>query len=273
MTTIGVGIKPHKHRATIAVSQTGFTVPELIIVMVLTLLFSSLVLSFAFDFWGTATDLQNSSETLVTRQNIGDRLRGQLNVASTLLNQNSIADTNANVSDPSDVSGTAWLNMHAVPETVATPVAGQYAPILYYAAPALNASKNFIMRGVEPEQNEFVLYLDGAQKKLMLRTLANPASGNVARTSCPASVANASCPVDRTLADDVVSVGKKYFSKSGNTINWNDVIDPDTGASIGPDYPDVEVVELTITLRKRAVIHGRADSLSSTTVRVALRNG
>lgn len=262
-----------KQKTLLDASQKGFTVPELIVVMVLTLLFSTMVLSFAFDFWGTATDLQNSSETLVTRQNIGDRLRSRLNVASTLLNQNSIVDANANVADPSDVSGTHWLTLHAVPETVATPANGQFVPVLYYAAPTLDASKKYIMRGVEPEQDEFVMYLDGSQKKLMLRTLANAVSGNALRSSCPAGAASATCPADRTLAEDVVLVSKKYFSKSGNTINWNDVLDPETGASIGPDYADVEVVELTLSLRKRAVIHGQADSVSNTTVRVALRNG
>ncbi len=254
-------------------SQNGFTVPELIVVMVLTLLFSTMVLSFAFDFWGTATDLQNSSETLVTRQNLGDRLRGRLNVASTLLNQNSIADAQANVSDPSDVSGTHWLILHAVPETVPMPAAANFTPILYYAAPTVDSSKNFIMRGVEPHQDEFVMYLDGSTKKLMIRTLANDVSGNVLKTTCPASVASSTCPADSTIAEDVLSVSKKYFSKSGNPINWNDVKDPDTGESIGPDYADVEVVELTVTLFKRAVVHGQADSRSNTTVRVALRNG
>ncbi len=253
--------------------QKGFTVPELIVVMVMTLIFSTIVLSFAFDFWGNATDLQNSSETLVNRQNLGDRLRARLNLASTLLNQNSITDSHANVSDPSDVSGTHWLTKHAVPGALTMPAAGSFSPVMYYAAPTVDAAKNFIMRGVEPDQDEFVIYLDGTQKKLMLRTLANPVSGNALRTSCPSNVATTTCPADRTLAEDVISVATRYFSKSGNSINWNDVKDPDTGASIGPDYPDVEVVELTITLKKRAVIHGQADSISNTTVRVALRNG
>lgn len=263
----------HDSRASKSLSQQGFTVPELIVVMVLTLLFSTMVLSFAFDFWGTATDLQNSSETLVTRQNLGDRLRGRLNVASTLLNQNSIVDPNANVSDPGDSTGTHWLILHAIPETVPMPAAGSFTPILYYAAPTLDASKNFIMRGVEPHQDEFVMYLDGSTKKLMVRTLANDVSGNALTTSCPVSIATNVCPADSTLGEDVVSVSKKYFSKSGNAINWNDVKDPDTGESIGPDYPDVEVVELTVTLFKRAVIRGQPDNTSSTTVRVALRNG
>ncbi len=254
-------------------SNGGFTVPELVVVMVLTLVFSTLVLSFAFDFWGVATNLQNSSETLVTRQNLGDNLRNRLNVATTLLNQTSIADVNANVSDASDVTGTHWVLLHAVPTTLSMPTKGSYAPILYYEAPAIDANKNFLMRGVQPAQNEFVMYLDGTAKALMLRSLANDVSENSLSTSCPPSVVTSLCPVDKTLASDVLSVSTKYFSKSGNTIDWNQVKDPITGESIGPDFPDVEVIELTIVLKKRAVIHGEADSISKTTIRVALRNG
>ena len=249
-------------------NQAGFTVPELIVVMTLTLLFSTMVMSFAFDYWGITASLQNSNDTLVTRQNLGDTLRNRINVASNLLNQNSIIDPNA----PESSSG-EWPMLHAVPLTVLTPTPGQIKPILYYEAPVLDATKNFVMRGTSPHQNNFMLYLDGTTKQLLLRTLANEVTENVTKTTCPSSHIVAGCGADRVMADDVVSVSTKYFSKSGNALNHNDVIDPETGVAIGPDFPDVEVVELTINLKKRATIRGTADSSSQTTIRVALRNG
>ncbi|MGB4966801.1 MAG: hypothetical protein WBO35_01215 [Candidatus Saccharimonadales bacterium] len=250
--------------------------PELIVVMMLTVFFTGMVMSFAFDYWGQAGVLQNSSDTLVSRQNLGDSIRNRLNVASTLLNQNSIPDPHAMASDPSDLSGTHWISMHAVPEKIMTPASGQITPVLYYAAPVINASKQFVMRGANPYQNEFLLYIDGTKKALMLRSLANNesgASGNTLRTSCPSSAASASCPSDGVLSEDVYAISKRFFSKSGNPIDWNAVKDPETGQPIGPDYPDVEVVELTVFLKKRATIKGTADSISHTTIRVALRNG
>ena len=216
--------------------------------------------------------MQNSSDTLVTRQNLGDSLRNRLNVATTLLNQNSIPDVNTMAADPLEVSGSFWQVLHAVPDTIAMPAKGTYAPVLYYEAPVLDTNKNFVMRGVSPYQDEFVLYLDGTTKQLKLRTLANPeASGNRLATTCPQ--ASGGCAADAVLADDISAVTLKYFSKSGNIINRNDVLDPEKGLPIGPDFPDVEVVELTITLKKRAVIKGTATSESNTNIRVALRNG
>lgn len=252
----------------ISSSQKGFTVPELIVVMTLTLLFTTMIFSFAFDYWGNTASLQSSNDTLVSRQNLGDTLRNRLNVASSLLNQNSIVD----IYSPDTATG-QWPIIHAVPSEIMMPAPGQIAPVMYYEAPVLDYTKNFVMRGAAPHQNEFILYLDGSKKQLMLRVLANDVAGNAMKTTCPANHADDSCQADRILAEDVISVSTKYFSKSGNVLNHNDVIDPETGDSIGPDFPDVEVVELTINLKKRAVIHGTADSTSQTTVRVALRNG
>ena len=56
-------------------------------------------------------------------------------------------------------------------------------------------------------------------------------------------------------------------------IDWTSITDPLTGAYIGPDFPSVEVVELTINLGRKAVIKGAQDTSNQTIVRVALRNG
>jgi len=254
-------------------NQAGFTVPELIVVMVLTLLFSSMVISFALDFWGSTTRLQNSSENLVTRQNLGDTLRDQLNPVTSLLNQNSIPDSHASVSDPTDITGSHWLVLHVIPDTTSMPSSG-ITPLLYYAAPSLDMSKNIIMNGTAPLTDDFVLYLNASDKSLRLRTLANPnASGNRLKTSCPIPNASPSCPPDRILAQDVTKVSKRYFSRSGNLLDWNAVKDPDTGASIGPDFSSVEVIEMTIHFHKKAIIKGSGDSITNTVIRVAFRNG
>lgn len=254
--------------------QAGLTVIELIVVMTLTLIFSGMVISFALDYWGASTSLQNDSETFVTRQNLGDILRDRLNSAANLINQNGIPDANTHVSDPADPSGSYWTPIHAVPRDIVLPAIGQFAPVLYYNGPSVTTSKTQIMNGTQPYYDEFILYLDGSQKTLMLRNLANPgASGNRYRTTCPASAATSTCPKDRIVATDVTSVSLRYFSRSGNVIDWTSIIDPITGAYIGPDYPSVEVVELTINLGREAIINGAQDTSNQTIVRVALRNG
>jgi hypothetical protein len=252
----------------------GFTLVELTVVMMLTLAFSGIVLNFAIDFWGNTTSLQNDSETFVTRQDAGDRLRDILNVASQLNTQNGIPDANTNNVDPADLTGTYWQIQHAIPGNTPLPAAGSTTPLVYFSAPSVDESKNFIMNGVQPYQDEFVLYLDGTTKRLMLRSLANPgASGNRVTTSCPPAVATAACPADRRIAIDVESVDMRFFSRSGNLLDWTSVTDPITGNYIGPDYPVVEVIELTINLERKAIVKGAADSRNQTIVRVALRNG
>lgn len=252
----------------------GFTIVELIVVMVLTVAFSALVLTFMIDFWRSVASLENDSETLVTRQNAGDRLRDTLNAASQLVTQNSITDAHANVPDPSDVSGTHWLIIHAVPSSITMPASGSYTPVFYFTAPSVNSSKSFIMNGSQPYYDEFVLYLNGSTKQLLLRTLVNPsASGDRLTTSCPSSAASASCPADTVIGSDITSINTRYFSRSGNTIDYTSITDPSTGAYIGPDFPAVEVVELTLHLKRTSVVHNGADTINQTIVRVALRNG
>lgn len=262
--------KPRKQPA----NQQGFTVVELIVVIILSVLFSGLVLGFFIDFWRSTSTLENDTETFVTRQNAGDKLRELLNTASGLISQNSIADAHADNPDPGDASGTHWELLHAVPTTVGLPANGQTTPLFYFKAPSVDSSKNFIMNGEQPYQDEFILYLDGTAKELLVRTLANPNAPNDRLvTTCPSSQASASCPADQIIAGDISSVDLRYFSRSGNTIDYTSVTDPNTGAYDGPDFPAVEVVELTLHLNRKSVIHGGFDTQNETIVRVALRNG
>jgi type II secretory pathway pseudopilin PulG len=260
--------KKHKrHRS------AGFTLVELVVAMTLSLAVSGLVLGFFIDFWRSISALENDSETFVTRQNAGDKLRDALNPATNLINQNSLADANAGNPDPSDVSGTHWVLNHAVPATVTMPANGT-TPLFYFSAPSIDSSRNLIMNGSQPYLDEYVLYINGSTKKLLLRTLKNTAaSGNRAKTTCPAAIASTSCPADLTIAAEVSSVSVRYFSRSGNTIDYTSITDPTTGAYIGPDFSAVEVVELTVRLQRKATVKGGFDTKNETTIRVALRNG
>lgn len=253
-------------------NQRGFTIPELLIMMIVTAILTTLVITFALNFWSSTATLENDSTTLATRLNVGDALREQLNAAIGLINQNSIVDSNAEVVDPVAGSG-YWLTLHAVPETITMPSSG-YAALMYFNAPSVTTSKNFIMNGAQPYQDEFVLYLDGSTKQLKLRTLVNPgATGDELKTSCPAPLATTSCPADRVLADSITSIDTVYYSRSGNIINYQSITDPLTGNYIGPDFPSVEVVQLTIHLYQKSTLGGGTNTSNEVIVRVAFRNG
>lgn len=256
-----------------AANEQGFTLVELVVYMTLTVMFTLLVFSFMFDFWGSAATLENDSETFVTRQDAGDSLRDRLNAAAHLVSQNSIADSNREVNEPTDTTGTFWQIIHAQPKTITMPAGGSYASVIYYEAPSVDTSKNYIMNGSQPYEDEFVLYLNGSTKQLLLRTLVNPsATGDRLKTSCPAASATSTCPADVIIASDITSVSTRYFSRSGNTIDYTSVTDPTTGLPVGPDFPSVEVVELTLNLGRKSTIGGAQSTANETIVRVALRN-
>ena len=64
----------------------------------------------------------------------------------------------------------------------------------------------------------------------------------------------------------------RYFSRSGNTIDYHSVTDSLTGEYIGPDFPVVEVVEFKIKLYKKSRLQGGQDTSNETVIRVALRS-
>jgi hypothetical protein len=255
-------------------NQSGFTIPELISVMVVTLMFTSLIMYFALQSWGATETLKSDLQVFTGRLTAGDRLRDSLNSASGLIIQNGLPDTHTLNPDPGNGTGNYWTPLHAVPGSTAVGNSGTTTPLIYYTQPAINSSKDLIMNGVNPYLNEFVLYLNGTTKQLMLRTLANPsASGNSAKTSCPKALASSSCPADLIIAENVSSISMRYFSRSGNTLDYTSIVDPLTGSYIGPDFPAVEVVEFNMQSFKKSVLHGGQDTTNQTIVRVALRNG
>lgn len=260
-------------------SQAGFTIPELLIMMIVTSILTVLVITFAMNYWGAAARLQNSSTTLVSRLNAGDALRDSLNVASGLISENSLPDSNAGYTDPTD-GPNYWLKLHAIPKNIPMPAAG-ITPVFYFQAPSTDTSRNFIMNGTQAYQDEFVLYLDGSSKTLKVRNLINSsAPGDRLKTSCPPAVASDTCPADRIFSENVSSVDVRYFSRSGNTIDYTSVVEKDINGNpvvptvyIGPDFQSVEVVELTIHLYQKSTVGGAANTANETIVRVALRNG
>lgn len=255
--------------------EAGFTLPELVSVMVVSLLFSGLIIYFAFDYWRATATLDNDSQTLVGRLNAGDKLRDNLNAASNLVTQNSIPDSHTNNPDPAIASNYYWVPLHAVPGNTPVGASGTTTPLIYFQQPAIDGSKNFILNGSQPYLNEFVLYMDGTTKRLLLRTLANPSAvNNAAVTSCPPAVATASCPADKIIGEDVASIDMRYFSRSGNTIDYTSIVDTTVtpNAYIGPDFPSVEVVELNFHTSRKSRLGGGTDTSSQTVIRVALRN-
>lgn len=253
--------------------EDGFTIPELLSTMVVTALFTTLILFFGFSYWRYGALLEADLDTLVTRLNAGDFLRESLSSSSGAIIQNGLPDSNTNNPDPAIPSNLYWIPLHAIPGNKPVGASGTTTPLLYYKRHSVNTSGALIMNGTQPYEDEYILYLDGSSKQMRLRALANPsAPSNRLQTSCPPAVATPSCPADKTIAVDLASVDIRFFSKSGNLIDYTSVIDPGTGLYAGPDCPTVEVVEFTLNITKKPFLQTTNATSSSTIIRIAMRN-
>lgn len=251
--------------------ESGFTLIELLIVMVMTAFFTSLIMFFTFSYWRYGYSIAADLDTFVTRLNAGDVLREVVGTSTGFITQNSIADPRAN--NPESVGSGYWTVQHAIPGNTPVGATGTTTPLLYFRRFSLTTTGAYILNGAQPYEDEYVLYLNGTTKQLLLRSIANPsATGNRLKSSCPKAVASSSCPEDKIVADNIVSVDKRFFSRSGNLVDWTSVYDATTSTYVGPDYSVVEVLELTLNISKKAVFQTANTTQSSTIIRIALRN-
>lgn len=254
-------------------NQGGFTLPELIVVLFVSSLFTGLLMFFMISYWRYGLLLESDLDTLTTRLNAGDYLRENINSASGLIIQNSLQDSNPIVPDTSISPIKYWLPIHSIPGTTSIGSASTKTSLIYFKRPSINTSGAIVMNGTQPYEDEYILYLDGGTKSLMSRTLANPnAVGNRLKTSCPSAIATNSCPADKTVATDLSSVEMRYFSKTGNIIDYTSSYDSSNNTYTGPDFPVVEVVEFKLNLSKKPAFQTSNATLNNTVIRVALRN-
>lgn len=253
--------------------QKGFTVPELIIVAVLTAVLSSLLLMITINFWQMGYKTQADSEAFVERLNASDYFREVLGTASGLINQNSIPDTTvpASVQDAGE-GPQYWQLIHAEPGLKGSSTT--ITPLIYFRRPSMDASKNLIMNGLYPYEDEYIVYHDGPNQQLKVRTLANSAApGNSTQTTC--TTETPTCRADRILINHITSVELIYFSRSGNLIDYTPSppsYDTDGNLVNGPDFPAVEVVELKLRIQRGSAFNSTTSTRSATIIRIALRN-
>lgn len=253
--------------------QAGVTLVELLVVISVSFGLMTVITGFALNFWGNTVTLSGNQSSLVSRFNVSTYLNKMVGQSTGFINQNDIPDNNTGAPDPAIVSGKYWVPIHAVPTTIIMGAAGTTTPLLYFRKPSVNSSKNIVMNGAIAYEDNLILYLDGTTKQMRVRTLSNSgARANQTLTSCPPSMASSTCPADAVVSDDVSAVALRYFSRSDNTIDYTSITDPLTLNYIGPDYPSVEIMELTVKYFKKAQLHNAVSTITQTVVRVALRN-
>ncbi|HSX43779.1 MAG TPA: hypothetical protein VLF87_03765 [Patescibacteria group bacterium] len=251
--------------------ESGFTLVELISVIAASALFVALILDFGINYWRYSSLLESDLDTFVSRLDTQDVVRDSIGTTTGLINQNSIPDTHANNPDPT-AGANYWVTEHAVPGNFSA-ASNTTTPLVYYRRVSVTSSNSLAMNGTQPYEDEFVMYIDGSKKQLLLRTLANPnVTNNKVRTSCPPASATSTCPADKVLMDSLASIDVTYYSRSGNTLNWQSVYNTSTNTYIGPDFPLVEAVQYTFHIQKKTLFQKSTSTINDTVVRIALRN-
>ncbi len=266
-------------------NTAGFTLPELIVVMVLTVLLSGLLFQFALGYSRYAGLMQANSIALVERLTASDYLRENLGMASILVSQTSIDDPNARVPDTSNPQ--YWkiiqpLGSYPGLTDITLGNSTSVTPIVYFDKHSRDSNGAHIKNGLLFYDDEYVLYHDGPRQELRVRTLKNAAApDNRAVTSCNPGSGTPTCPEDKLLISNIASVKLRYFSKAGNLIDIRSI--DEFGASPcaatspyascrGGDFSVVEVVEITLNLVKKPTGDSQGTTQSATVIRVALRN-
>lgn len=164
-------------------NQAGFTIVELTTTIVLMAIVSISFLAVFTNFLVASSRTNATIEMTSDSQNLLRVMVEELRYGAGVRQTNSISDPNA----PAGGWNTDNTNF-----------------VIITAVPALDSSNNYIIDSATgyPYENEFVYYKSGTI--LYKRTLANPAAtGNKLKTSCPTSIATASCPADRQLVGNI----------------------------------------------------------------------
>lgn len=220
-----------KHR------QAGFTIPELLVALIVTAILSTVVVNYMID------NLRSSSiET--SRQNLlGDAYSGLDRVGT-------------DVQLSSEADGTnRWDDSHAPGAPTNLQSWASDASTVVLAISAVDTSGKVIfddpLNYVTAKDNHvyFVSY-----RTLYRRIIAAPVNGNAAKTTCPQANSSPSCPADAVVMRNVSAFSVKYIDAS------NVEVDPS----------EARAVELTIQLSNNT--YGTNISASYKT-RMVFRNG
>lgn len=217
--------------------EAGFTLTELIVVMVVGTLVATVVLSVNLFFF--ADIMKSSLETQLTleAQNINNVVVEDLRLAESILDT---VDT-VNLNDPSEPAG-GWNTSD--PDH-----------ILIVSELAVDENGEFILddeNGVLFKNN--LIYF-AEDQILYKRILTNPlAVDNIALQTCPESLATVSCPADKVISENFNDMTFNFFDLNGDSTTV---------------VPDARSINIIIDVERSA--YGRSASAKND-IRVTLRN-
>ena len=192
--------------------ESGLTIVELSIALVITAVLATLVVGFSVDKLEQST-IQNTRYQLLTDAQTGlDTIANDVRIANAADDNNRYQDPYAPGAPGNELSWASGSNT------------------LVLAVAAKDNSGNIIFEDAHDyvsAKNNVIYYLSGTT--LYRRTLADSVTGNTAVTTCPAVHATAACPADGDILDNISSFSVQYYN------NQNQQVDPASARSVQLD--------------------------------------
>lgn len=217
-------------------NQSGVTVVELLIYIVLITIVGGFVFTFGFDLYVSNIKTSVRAEMSIDTSNIFNQMSTEIRLGSNILNTNTISDPNA----PNE----GWQT-------------GNTQQTLVIQSPVLDSSNEFVLDPASgiPYFNEFIYFLDDGI--LYKRILANTdASENSEKTSCPQDLSSETCPPDRIFTADPVSMDFTFYDQDDVTIS-------------GTDFTGARSIEISVDIERN--VFGELIQYSATS-RATMRN-
>jgi prepilin-type N-terminal cleavage/methylation domain-containing protein len=178
-------------------NQSGFTLVETLVVMIVMGIVGLMLFSFVYTWLHAATLAQNRASLLDTAQSA-------MNVIITDIQLSGVVDTN-----------NRWADTNAP--------GGQYgwtsgSQVLILAKAATDSSNNIIFTDANnyiSQKDNQIYYLSGTN--LYRRTLTSNSSNDSAVTTCPPANSTNVCPADKLIASGVTSLSISFIDGAGNT--------------------------------------------------------
>jgi Tfp pilus assembly protein PilX/type II secretory pathway component PulJ len=164
--------------------QRGVTLIELGIALVITAALVGIIISFAVDKQQQSAQQTIKNDLLTTAETGLNTVANDIRLSARADDNNRWQDTNAPGAPSNQLS---WQSNGST---------------LVLATAAQDGSRNILFDDVHDyvtAKNNYVYFV--SNHTLYRRTLAAPKTGNAAKTTCPASLATASCPADKVMVN------------------------------------------------------------------------
>jgi prepilin-type N-terminal cleavage/methylation domain-containing protein len=217
-------------------SDHGFTLVELMIVMVLIGILSLTIPNFIANWLQASSLAQQRTALLSNAENALDTVNQDIRLSGAADDNNRWADPNAPGAPADQLSWQSTSN------------------VLVLAKAAADSSKNIIFsdpaKYISQKDNE-IYYVSGGT--LYRRTIKSSDATDATVTTCPPAVATAGCPADKTIATGVTAFSVKYYDADENQVIPS----------------DARSIQLAITMQDKS---GYKTISASYTTRMVFRN-